>query len=118
MDSGHTIKPVGASAPARTDRKSFGTSVATEPEAAQRVTAAAAGAPTRYDLSREALVQRQSGGETMIDPQTREALYRVVLEGSRNRPQAPREVARKLGAYARTAMTDDPPEDHALERTV
>jgi hypothetical protein len=72
----------------------------------------------RYDLSREALVQRQAGGETMIDPQTREALYRVVIEGSRNRAQSPREVARKLGIYTRTATTDEAVEDHALERTV
>ena len=105
MDAGITVKPnagvvVQSYAP---PMAASSDPTATELPAAKAVTPAAATAPARNDV-------QSTTHEVIIDPQTREVIYRVIDVRSRQVVrQVPDEALLRIRAYARALASGDSP---------
>jgi hypothetical protein len=109
MDTGLTLRPTGSVAQTsyvRPEAAPVREAVATQLPPAQSVTAAAATPASRNDAARAALTQSPQAREFILDPHSREVIFRVVdvRSGSVVR-QMPDEAIMRLRAYAR-AMAD------------
>jgi hypothetical protein len=111
MDTGLTLKPAASLAPTSDVRpeQAARNAVATELAPAQTVTAAsnAARTPAPYDPRIR---------EIILDPHSREVIYRAVdVRSRRVVRQVPEEAMRRLRAYARAPLETD--DESALDTT-
>lgn len=108
MDAGLTVKPIGTGQPGftRPEPQPVRAAVATDLAPSQTVMAAQDGsATTTGDPSRNPPAQAPTTHEILIDPQTREVIFRVISArtGEIIR-QAPEEAMLKLEAYNRKEL--------------
>ena len=105
MDSGLTVRPTGAAAQqgyVRPDPAPARQTVATELAPSQSVTASADGAAARNDGQKSPAQQAQTTREFILDPHSREVIFRVRDERSgRVVRQVPDEALLRLRAYQR-----------------
>ena len=105
MDPGLTIRPTGTVAPmsyVRPEAAPVREAVATELTAARSVTALADTTAPRNDLARAAYAQPTQAREIVLDPHSREVIYRVVdVRSGRVVRQVPDEAIMRLRAYNR-----------------
>jgi hypothetical protein len=110
MDTGLTLKPAASPAPTSDQRPARArNTVATELAAAQTVTAASNTA--RIPAPDDSRVH-----EIILDPHSREMIYRIVDERSRRVVrQVPEEAKQRLRAYARATLEKN--DDSAFDTT-
>ena len=105
MDSGLTVRPTGAAAQqgyVRPEPAPARQTVATELAPSQSVTASADGAAARNDGQKSPAQQAQTTREFILDPHSREVIFRVRDERSgRVVRQVPDEALLRLRAYPR-----------------
>ena len=105
MDSGLTVRPTGAAAQqgyVRPEPAPARQTVATELAPSQSVTASADGAAARNDGQKSPAQQAQTTREFILDPHSREVIFRVRDERSgRVVRQVPDEALLRLRAYQR-----------------
>ncbi len=113
MDSGLTIRPTGAAAQqslVRAEPAPARQTVATELAPSQSVTASADTAAVRNDGPKPAALQAQTTREIVLDPQSREVIFRVRDERSgRVVRQVPDEALLRLRAYQRAIADGEAP---------
>jgi len=119
MDSGLTIRPIAGGAETalvRPEAPALRNAVSTTLPSAQAVTAAADSARTAgYDSSRSQNLSR----EVILDPQTREVIFRVIdVRSGQVERQVPDAALMRLRAYLRTeAESKTATPDHQSEST-
>ena len=105
MDTGLTVRPTGAAAQqgyVRPEPAPAQQTVATELAPSQSVTASAASVAARNDGQKSVALQAQTTREIVLDPHSREVIYRVRDERSgRVVRQVPDEALLRLRAYQR-----------------
>jgi hypothetical protein len=105
MDTGLTVKPVGnvtANGSVRLEPSPLRQAVPTDLAPSQSVTAGTAPAPPRNDASRPASAPPAMSHDVVVDPATREIIYRVVNKFTGQVvSQVPDPVQLQLAAYAR-----------------
>jgi flagellar protein FlaG len=108
MDTGLPIRPTGSVAQTsyvRPEAAPVREAVATQLTAARSVTATSDAAASRNDATRAALAPSQTR-EVILDPHSREVIFRVVdVRSGRVVRQVPDEALLRLRAYTR-AMSD------------
>jgi uncharacterized FlaG/YvyC family protein len=106
MDTGLTIRPTGSVAQAsyvRPEAAPVREAVATDLAPSRAVTAAEAQAPAlRQDSVRTSLAQHATTREIVLDPQSREVIYRVMdVRSGRVVHQVPEQALLRMRAYVR-----------------
>jgi uncharacterized FlaG/YvyC family protein len=113
MDTGLTIRPTGAAAQqssVRPEPAPARQTVATELAPSQSVTASANSAAARNDEQKSAALQAQTTREIVLDPHSREVIFRVRDERSgRVVRQVPDEALLRLRAYQRAIADGEAP---------
>lgn len=108
MDTALTVKPVGnatANGNVRLEPSPLRQAVPTDLAPSQSVTAGVAPAPSRNDASRPAGAAPALTHEVLVDPSTREIIYRVIEKRSGQViSQVPDPVQLQLAAYARAVQ--------------
>jgi hypothetical protein len=121
MDAGLTVKPIGSAqaSHARSGSQPGRTAVLTELAPARAVTAAGGATDAAgHDLARNPPSPLQTSREVLIDPQTREVIFRVIATRTgRLISQVPEEAMLKLEAYNRVELKRKT-EGKAVERTI
>jgi hypothetical protein len=124
MDSGLTIRPTASVAETvyvRPEASPVRTAVATTLAPSQSVTAAPATQNSSYDSARHAVADQQTMRQIIIDPQSREVIYRVIdVRTGQVNHQVPDEALLRLKAYARTVVDrqSQPKEENVTDRAV
>ena len=118
MDPGLTIRPTGTVAPmsyVRPEAAPVREAVATQLTAARSVTALADPTAPRNEAARAAPAQPSQAHVVVLDPHSREVLFRVVdVRSGRIVRQVPDEAIMRLRAYTRAlAKGESPNEAHA-----
>jgi uncharacterized FlaG/YvyC family protein len=121
MDAGLTVKPIGTAQAGYTKPEPLPVraAVATDLAPSQTVTATQDGsATTTGDPSRNLSSRVPTTHEILIDPQTREVIFRVISSrtGQVIR-QAPEEAMLKLEAYNRKELKTREADGNAVEKT-
>lgn len=115
MDSRLAVRPIGAGMQAsvvRPDAAPLRGAVPTDLSAAQTVTAAVSTAHTSNDMTRAPGGDPSRLGDAILDPHSREVLYRAAdVRTRRIVRQMPEVAARRLKAYARPVKDDASPDD-------
>jgi uncharacterized FlaG/YvyC family protein len=113
MDTGLTVRPTGASAQqgyVRPEPAPAQQTVATELAPSQSVTASANSAATRNDGAKSPALQAPTTREIVLDPHSREVIFRVRDERSgRVVRQVPDEALLRLRAYQRAIADGEAP---------
>jgi hypothetical protein len=121
MDSGLTIRPtasVAESAYVRPEASPVPTAVATTLAPSQSVTAAAeAHNAGGHDSARNAVADPQTTRQVILDPQSREVIYRVIdVRTGQVNHQVPDEALLRVKAYVRAVV--DRHTDESVDRAV
>jgi hypothetical protein len=121
MDVGRTVKPVSAAQAgyARPGQLPMGAPVATELDSSRSVTVTGAGAGVAdHDQARTPPDPQQTARDVLIDPQTREVIFRVMSARSgKATGQEPEEAKRKLAAYSDAEREKRRPDGKVVEIT-
>jgi hypothetical protein len=108
MDSGLTIRPTASVAEtvhARPEVPPVRTAVATTLAPSKSVTAAPESHRTSYDTARNGVADQQTTRQVIIDPQSREVIYRVIdVRTGQVNHQVPDEALLRLKAYVRAEV--------------
>jgi hypothetical protein len=120
MNIGPSVKPVSAARAsyAKSESLSMRTTVATELPPSQAVTVADGAPSAGHDAARAALDWSSMSREGLIDPQTREVIYRAIARrAGRPDDQTPEEATLKLKAYQSAELRRDA-DGRMVERTI
>ena len=122
MDSGLTIRPTASVAETvyvRPEAAPVRTAVATTLAPSQSVTAAPETHSASYDSARRAVADQQTTRQIVIDPQSREVIYRVIdVRTGQVNHQVPDEALLRLKAYVRTVVDRQSKDESVTDRAV